>query len=413
MSARALSELIAEYRDDYTLPRRFYHEAWLYTAEFNSIWRGLWLFAGHTAQIPNPGDYFVYDIDSESVIIARQTDGTFKAFHNVCRHRGSLIATEACGQVRSFVCPYHQWTYGLDGQLLACRNMPADLDKSILGLKPVHLRDLEGLLYICLAAEPPDFAAAQELMGPMARPQGFEQARVAKIAEYDIHANWKLVWDNNRECYHCDANHPQYVKANFDRYDPDHLSDAIAQQIDAATRRSEARWAACGLTVTHKDAGLFYFPDPERNIWYSANRTALADGYVSESMDGQRVGPLMGDYVEEDVGTLRLRTLPNFWSHSSCDYGMTTRLTPAGPHLTKARVYWLVDGAAQEGRDYDLDKLLPFWQLTSEQDWVICERQQRGVQSAAYEPGPLSESKEYNVAAFIRWYLQQLSTYNA
>src|SRR5262249_23065988 len=100
---------------------------------------------------------------------------------------------------------------------------------------------------------------------------------------------------------------------------------------------------------------------------------------------------------------------PNFWCHASCDHAVTTRLAPAGPGLTHARVTWLVDAAAAEGRDYQLDRLLPFWQLTSEQDWAICARQQRGVTSPAYQPGPLSPSKEYNVDSFIRWYLHQLA----
>jgi len=149
------------------------------------------------------------------------------------------------------------------------------------------------------------------------------------------------------------------------------------------------------------------FPDPERNLWYSANRTALVEGYLSESIDGQTVAPLMGDYPDPDVGTLRIRTLPNFWNHSSCDHAVSTRLLPAGPQLTAIRVWWLVEKDAVEGRDYDLAKLMPFWQLTSEQDWEICERQQRGVNSTAYTPGPYSTYKEYNVDAFVRWYLKQ------
>jgi Rieske 2Fe-2S family protein len=151
------------------------------------------------------------------------------------------------------------------------------------------------------------------------------------------------------------------------------------------------------------------FPDAENNIWFSANRTALVKGYVSETMDGRQVAPLMGAYKDPDVGTLRVRTLPNFWNHASCDHAVSTRLLPAGPQLTAIRVWWLVDDKAIEGRDYELPKLMPFWQLTSEQDWEICERQQRGVNSRAYVPGPYSPYKEYNVDSFVRWYLKKLS----
>ena len=150
------------------------------------------------------------------------------------------------------------------------------------------------------------------------------------------------------------------------------------------------------------------FPDAEKNIWYSANRTPLAEGYLSESMDGQKVAPLMGDYNEFRCDTLRIRTLPNFWNHSSCDHAVSTRLLPLGPQLTSIRVWWLVAAEAEEGKDYDLTKLMPFWQLTSEQDWEICERQQRGVTSSAYSPGPYSTYKEYNVDGFVRWYMKLL-----
>jgi Rieske 2Fe-2S family protein len=125
-------------------------------------------------------------------------------------------------------------------------------------------------------------------------------------------------------------------------------------------------------------------------------------------MEGQQAAPLMGGYEDADVGTLRIRTMPNFWNHSSCDHAVSTRLLPAGPQQTKVRVLWLVDENAVEGSDYNLEDILPFWQLTSEQDWELCERAQRGANSSRYQPGPYSTYKEYNVDGFVRWYLQQL-----
>ena len=286
--------------------------------------------------------------------------------------------------------------------------MQADLDKSEMGLHPIHIRETAGLIFISLANKPLDFDVADEIISRLAKPQGLTRAKVAKSVDYVVKANWKLVWENNRECFHCNANHPQYTQANFDHYNADDTTPRIREQISAAVTRSEAKWAASGLVVSHKQTGMTTFPDGERNIWYSANRTALVDGFVSESMDGAQVAPLMGDYPDNDVGTLRIRALPNFWNHSSCDHAVSTRLLPRGPQLTAVRVWWLVDQGAVEGRDYDLAKLMPFWQLTSEQDWEICERQQRGVNSNAYIPGPYSTYKEYNVDAFVRWYLIQL-----
>jgi Rieske 2Fe-2S family protein len=160
------------------------------------------------------------------------------------------------------------------------------------------------------------------------------------------------------------------------------------------------------LAVSHKQTGMTKFPDAEHNIWFSANRTTLVEGWVSETMDGRHVAPLMGDYADADVGTLRVRTLPNYWNHSSCDHVVSTRLLPAGPQRTNARVTWLVHQDAVEGRDYTLEQLMPFWQLTSEQDWEICRHQQLGVNSSACTPGPYSQAKDYNVDAFVQWYLK-------
>jgi Rieske 2Fe-2S family protein len=400
-----LASLITRCRPGWALPGEFYSGETVYQADLDRVWRRGWLFAGHDCEIPNPGEYFLLQVAQDSIILLRGDDGEVRGFHNVCRHRGSLLCTESAGHVARLVCPYHQWTYGRDGALLACRGMPEELNKSQFGLKEVHTREVEGLIYLSLAEEPLPFEPAQQLLSALVRPQGLRRAKVAKVVDYLVKANWKLIWENNRECYHCNANHPQYIKANFDHYNADDTTPRIREQMAVAVRESEEKWATAGLAATHKQTGMTLFPDAENNVWYSANRTPLRDGYVSETMDGRQVAPLMGEYQSPDVGTLRMRTLPNFWNHSSCDHAVSTRLLAAGPQHTAIRVWWLVDANAVEGRDYDLTNLMPFWQLTSEQDWEICERQQRGVNSSAYTPGPYSPFKEYNVDSFVRWYL--------
>ncbi len=406
--AASIDSLIARCQPGWSLPREFYSDQKVYEADVERIWRRGWLFAGHSCEVQNAGDYFTLEVDTDSLIVIRGDDGVVRGMHNVCRHRGSLICTEPAGQATRLVCPYHQWTYGRDGKLLACRGMQEELDKSQFGLRAVHAREIEGLIYISLADKPPAFDAAQQLLSSLARSQGLQRARVAKAVDYLVKANWKLVWENNRECFHCNVNHPQYIKANFDHYNADDTTPRTKKRIAAVVARSEQKWAAVGLAASHKQTGMTVFPDVENNIWFSANRTPLVEDYVSETMDGKQVAPLMGDYQAADVGTLRMRSLPNFWNHSSCDHAVSTRLLPAGPQQTTVRVYWLVDAKAVEGRDYQLEKVMPFWQLTSEQDWEICERQQRGVNSHAYTPGPYSTYKEYNVDGFVRWYLKML-----
>ena len=405
-----VASLIANRRPGHSLQREFYGDEEIYNLDIERIWRSGWLFAGHSCQIPKAGDYFTFELDADSIIVMRGDDRKIRALHNVCRHRGTRLCSESAGTLARIICPYHQWVYGRDGRLLSCRGMQDELDKTEFSLHTAQVREVEGLIYVSLAAQPSDFNAANEVLGAMARPQGFEQARIAKMIDYTVNANWKLVWENNRECYHCNANHPQYIKANFDHYNADDTTERIKEEIATAVARNEKEWAACGLAVSHKQTGMTNFPDADRDIWFSANRTPLVEGYLSETMDGQQVAPLMGDYTKPTVGTLRMRTLPNFWNHSSCDHAVSTRLLPAGPRATLVRVIWLVREDAVEAKDYDLKKLLPFWQLTSEQDWEICENQQQGVNSRAYTPGPYSLYKEYNVDSFVCWYLKKLSS---
>jgi len=404
-----IKNLLGSREPNHGLPRPFYHNELIYRAEMEYIWRQGWLFAGHSCQIPNPGDYFLFEVDGDSLIIVRGEDRQVNALYNVCRHRGSIICEEAEGHVKRFICPYHQWTYDRDGKLLLVRGMQEELDKSQFGLHSADAREMEGMIFISLAKEPMDFDAACAAIAPVAHPQGLNHAKVAKMLDFDVHANWKLVWENNRECYHCNVNHPQYIKANFDRFNTDDTIERVAQELTTVTTRSEAKWAAQGWAVTRAETGMTEFPDPEHHIWYSANRTALTDGFVSETLDGKQVAPLMGDYIEAaDIGTMRVRTLPNFWQHSSCDHVVAVRLTPNGRYHTNIRMTWLVDAKAEEGKDFDLDKVLPFWQWTAEQDWQICVNQQKGVNSHAYTPGPLSTYKEYNLDRFLRWYIQQI-----
>ena len=402
-----LRERISSRLPNYGLPRPFYHEELLYRIEMEYIWRGGWLFAGHSCQIPNPGDYFLYPVGEDSLIIVRGDDGQARALYNVCRHRGSIICEAEEGHVKRFICPYHQWTYDRSGHLLLYRGMQDGLDKSELGMHSAHVREVEGMIFISLADHPLDFTPASEVIGPVAHPQGLTRAKVAKIMDFDVHANWKLVWENNRECYHCNVNHPQYIKANFDHYNADDTIERVALHLNMVMERSEAKWIEQGLQV-RAETGMTEFPDPDKNIWYAANRTPLVDGYVSETMDGNQVAPLMGDYTDPEVGTMRARMLPNFWIHASCDHSVAVRLTPNGLDHTSIRMIWLVDEKAEEGKDYDLDTLLPFWLMTAEQDWQICVNQQRGVNSHAYTPGPLSTFKEYNLDRFLRWYLKQM-----
>ena len=150
---RELADLVASRQAGYSLPGDFYSSELVYRAELEQIWRRGWLFVGHTCEIPNPGDYFTFAVDNDSLIVIRDDDGEIHALWNVCRHRGTQICDEPQGRAGRLVCPYHQWTYARDGSLVSCRGMQEDIDKSQLGLLRAHVRELAGLIYVSLSRQ--------------------------------------------------------------------------------------------------------------------------------------------------------------------------------------------------------------------------------------------------------------------
>jgi Rieske 2Fe-2S family protein len=406
-SPSALEAALAQYHDGFALPRSFQLEPSIYAYELETIWRASWLYAGVTAQAASPGDFFCFDVGDDSLVIVRGEDGALHALHNTCRHRGYPICADATGTVKRWVCPYHQWSYALDGRLLGCGGIDDEIVMSDYGLHRAAVAEFGGLIFVWLGPDPQPLGAAEtELVAALA-PQGLDRGSVAHAIDYAVRANWKLVWENNRECWHCHLGHPEYIQANFDVASD---TEQVRALISARVAEHAAVLASAGV-VDHAEPGLYRFPTAGR--WWSVNRTPLAPGYVTESADGEPVAPLMGDYPGYDVGTLRMRTVPNFWLHASADHAVLTRLAPAGPELTRITVQWLVDADAVEGRDYELERLLPFWRTVSEQDWLLCERNHAGVRSPAFTPGPYSRRREYNVIEFMRWYRSRLDPHCA
>jgi len=395
----------------WSLPGEFYSESSVYEAELDAIWRSGWLFIAHSCEVSAPGDFLTYQVGPDPLVFVRGDDGSLRGFHNVCRHRGTRLCREVSGNVDELVCPYHGWRYRRDGVLSSCKGMGGNVTPGETTLQPVHIEELGGMIFASLAESPPEFGPARELLMSQLLPQGLEQAKVAKTVEYDVPVNWKLIWENNRECYHCNQNHPQYILANHDHHNSDDTSDEVRDGITAAQHRHNIALESAGIEVSHGDSGMALFPDPETGRWFSADRTTLVDGYLTESMDGALVSTLMGVYTDPDVGTLRVRTMPNCWMHASCDHAVSTTFAPIDKSRTRIIVRWLVAGDAQEGVDYDLKKMMPFWELTSEQDWELCGEAQRGVISSGYRPGPLSRTKEYCVNAFLSWYCGALSAW--
>ncbi|MGI8948026.1 MAG: aromatic ring-hydroxylating oxygenase subunit alpha [Ornithinimicrobium sp.] len=383
----------------YSLPQRDYVDQDIFDLDMERVFARSWLLLGSTAELPQPGAVLTWSVGRDSVVVTRDQDGSLQAHHNVCRHRGSRLRPDGCGSERVLVCPYHQWTYGLDGSLRGAPHMGSDLSRDQLGLRPVHLRELAGLLFVCFDQEAPAFDHARAAIGPQLGPHRLDRTKVAARLHYDVRANWKMLVENNRECYHCRANHPEFCQSNYDLGGSGDSRTNSRYEATLASRR--ASWTAQGLSpfdVSFDAGGSF-----------RVARLPLRDGYLTESLSGRLVAPVLGALDGADVGSLRVISLPNSWSHANADYAMTTRLTPISPALTAVDVTFLVRDDAVEGADYDLAELTEVWVATSEQDWVLCEQNHAGAASRGYLPGPLSTVTEGSVGAFHSWYARALA----
>src|SRR4030095_10245767 len=212
----SIRQLCARYRRGGPLPRPFYVSPEAFKADMDRIWQRYWLYAGHGCRIPNPGDWMTWAIGYDSVVLVRGTDGDIRSFHNTCRHRGARICREERGRTRTFVCPYHAWSYDLDGALRTPTEREFGIHQSKLSLHPVPLKNVGGLLFIALSDNPVSFEQAAADIGEKIVHQGLEEAKLAKTVRYRVKANWKLIFENNRECHHCNTAHPEYVKGTYD-----------------------------------------------------------------------------------------------------------------------------------------------------------------------------------------------------
>uniref|UniRef100_UPI003511665A SRPBCC family protein n=1 Tax=Salipiger bermudensis TaxID=344736 RepID=UPI003511665A len=298
---------------------------------------------------------------------------------------------------------YHQWTYDLDGKLLWARDMGPDFDPSKHGLKPVHCRELCGLVYICLADEAPDFDEFAAVARPYLEVHDLTDAKVAHVSSITENGNWKLVWENNRECYHCAGNHPDLCRT----YPEDPTITGVSadgtfpEKVESHFNRLEAAGAPSRFKV-------------DEGGQYRVARMPLLDGAESYTVSGKiAVQKRLGNIPYLDAGTLLLFHYPTTWNHFLTDHSITFRVTPIGPQETEVQTTWLVNKDAVEGVDYDLKNLTTVWEHTNDEDRRVVEDNQQGINSPAFEPGPYSKTHEDGVIQFVNWYLGRMRSAHA
>ncbi len=406
-----IARLLADRRPGHSLEAAFYTDRAVFDADMALIFGRHWIFVGHDADVPEVGDVLALRIGRAPVVILRDRDGVVRAFHNVCRHRGAQLVADGKERVGNLICRYHSWTYGLDGALLFAHHMGNGFDPSCRGLQPVALRSVAGLIFVCLAADPPeDIEAMAAKMERYLLPHGLRDTKVARQVDLVEHGNWKLTMENNRECYHCAANHPELTVPLFAYgfgFAPESLAaDEAAQaaRYNALVEEMHGRWEAAGLPSRRVERLT------GRPTGYRTERLPLDKSGESQTRDTRSAcRVLLGGLQDARLGGLTFWTQPNSWHHVMADHAVTFCVLPLDEGRTLLRTTWLVHKDAVEGVDYDPANLVAVWEATNRQDAHLVEITQAGVVSPAYEPGPYSPFTEGLVDDFCTWYVERMS----
>jgi phenylpropionate dioxygenase-like ring-hydroxylating dioxygenase large terminal subunit len=415
-------EVINGWRVGTTLPAEYYLSEKYYAIDERFLADNVWLLIDHESRIPRTGDYFVFEFGrGDSVIFLRDEAGAVKGYHNVCRHRGSRlcrhdddpVSTDArlsvkqlgpSGNTPVFRCPYHAWTYGMDGRLLSAPNgMPPDFDFAQNGLIPCHVRTAGGFIIANLSQdEPPDF---ESVVNPPRAPNwmticedyGTASLKIAARAYYPVQANWKLVMENFHECYHCGPAHKSLVKAHpfcdgtMSADQHARLAKELERFVPTKYRQAEAQ------STMGSSAGMI------RGVPAGA---ILNIGFATGSLDGKPVAPLL---------PTRKQYSHNRWSASTTwalgnlqcydDYVAVVRHTPRDIMKTDVEILWLVNADAKEGRDYKPERVKALWDITEREDrWIV--ENQVGLLSSAYTPGRYARTE--GASRFIQGYMTEV-----
>ena len=357
-----------------TLPREYYTSQEIFDRESQKIFGEQWICVGRTSEIAQPGSYFLYELDDgihqESIIITRDQQGEAHAYYNVCRHRGTRICTAHQGQFSETIqCPYHAWTYSLNGELLGAPNMKdmADFRREDYPLHEAALTEWEGFLMLNLSPTPTPF---EEVYAPIiGRFENWQLDRLqsARCMTYDVQANWKLIFQNYNECYHCPTVHP--------------LLNRLTPYKNAVNDLEDGPFLGGPMSM---------------------------DQPGSMTMSGQRCAPPLGNVAGDDLSAVYYYTMmPNFFLSLHPDYVLVHRLERRSVNETHVICDWLFDPEAIKQPGFTPDDAVEFWDMTNRQDWHVSELSQLGISSRAYTPGPYAELESV-LAAFDREYLRLL-----
>jgi len=354
-----------------TLPAAFYISDEVFRLEQAELFGRMWLCIGREADIPKPGDFFTHEVGDERILVLRGGDGTVRGFFNVCRHRGTRLVDEPRGEgLERLRCPYHAWTYALDGRLTHAPRMPANFAKAEFSLVQARLGFFWGFIFVNLdeAAEPLERYLADL---PDLTRYRMGELRCGKRVEYEVEANWKFMCENYSECYHCPGVHPQLFR--------------ISDYLEPGARVLEG--GAC----------------------FNGGAMALRDGFATMSMSGRSQLPqIPGLSADDHRKVLYYLVYPNLLLSPHPDYVLTHTIWPLAPTRSRVVCEWLFTREAVTMEGFDPVDMVEFWDVTNRQDWGLCERAEAGALSRGYRPGPYQPSEDC-VYTFDRWYADKLA----
>src|SRR6266699_6261951 len=374
-----------------TLPQRYFVSPAVFAEEQEKVFSKQWVLVGHQSQIAKSGDYFTAEVAGESLIIVRDKRAEICGFYNVCRHRGSRLIENRKGQLSAAIqCPYHAWTYGLDGRLLGAPHMDDVLgfNKTDYSLHPVNVALWEGFIFVNLAEagaltsilsqrerrKQDGFVSLEDWFAPLAGKfarWNLPSLRSARRIEYDVRANWKLIFQNYSECYHCLGVHPELSK--------------ISPHDSAENDLTEGPFLGGFMRIAS-----------DKSLTMSGHTCALP----------------VGDFGDQDFRfVFYYSVFPSMLLSLHPDYVMVHQLEPQSPERTLILCDWFFHpdsaGVTAPGYRFKPDDAIEFWDMVNKQDWHVCELSQKGIASRGYEPGPYS-ARESIPAAWDEYYVRQM-----
>lgn len=351
------------------LPSTLYADERIWRLERREIFGRMWLSVGRQEDLPEAGSFFTRELAGRSVIVVRGGGGTVRAFHNVCRHRGSCLVEAPEGRAKAFRCGYHGWTYDTEGALIAAplMNERAGFDPEDWPLSPVRCDSWGGFLFVNLDEAAPPLARAMADFPSLERYR-LEDLRRVDRKVYEVAANWKVLCENYSECYHCALVHPQLNRVT------DYLS-----------------------------GGRSVFGD-----CYNGGPMELNEGMESLTMNGRAAGPPLPGLDQRDRRLVHYYNLyPQFLIGLCPDYVVQHTVWPLAPDRSTVICDWLFPADTATASDLDPSEVVEFWDTTNRQDWKLCEGVQRAAGSSGARPGPY-HSTEACVHAFDSWYVRRL-----